>query len=202
LTIFPRNGKISEKEGFVMAFFEEIGKTLAGKSKEAAQKAKDVAEVLQLKTQISSEKGKVKELYAAIGAVYFKKNRENEEDEYKMFFPEIEKALAHIGELETKVRELEGAHVCASCGAPLRKGDAFCCKCGAAVEAEKADGEGSEVTDITVDGETVEETAEETVAEAVEETAEETANETAEEAEEDFFEVDDLFVDEDMTEEK
>ena len=121
-----------------MAFFEEMGKTLADKSKEAAQKAKDVAEVLQLKAQINSEKGKVKELYAAIGAVYLKKNRENEEDEYKMFFPEIEKVLVRIEELESKVKELEGTRVCSSCKAPLHKGDAFCCRCGAAVEEETA----------------------------------------------------------------
>ena len=30
-----------------MAFFDEIGKTLADKSREAAKKAKDVAEILQ-----------------------------------------------------------------------------------------------------------------------------------------------------------
>ena len=39
-----------------MAFFDEIGKTLADKSREAAKKAKDVAEILQLKAQISTEK--------------------------------------------------------------------------------------------------------------------------------------------------
>ena len=38
-----------------MAFFDEIGKTLADKSREAAKKAKDVAEILQLKAQISTE---------------------------------------------------------------------------------------------------------------------------------------------------
>ena len=171
-----------------MAFFEEIGKTLAGKSKEAAQKAKDVAEVLQLKAQIGSEKGKVKELYAAIGAVYFKKNRENEEDEYKMFFPEIEKALVHIEELETKVRELEGTHVCPSCGAPLRKGDAFCCKCGTAVEEETG----------------AEEAAQETAAEECAETTAaclETEKPAADE-EEDIFEDDDVAVVEDTAEGK
>lgn len=43
-----------------MAFFDEIGKTLADKSREAAKKAKDVAEILQLKAQISTEKSKTK----------------------------------------------------------------------------------------------------------------------------------------------
>lgn len=173
-----------------MAFFEEIGKTLAGKSKEAAQKAKDVAEVLQLKAQINSEKGKVKELYAAIGAVYFKKNRENEEDEYKMFFPEIEKALVHIEELETKVKELEGTHVCSSCGAPLRKGDAFCCKCGTAVEEETGAEEAEQET------ETAEEECAETTAACLE------TEKAAADEEEDIFEDDDVVVVEDAAEGK
>ena len=114
-----------------MAFLDEIGKTLADKSKEAAQKAKGVAEVLQLKAQISSENSKVKELYGAIGALYFKNNREEPADDYQMFFPEIEKTLAHIAEMEAKVKELEGIRCCDICGAPLRKNDIFCSKCGA-----------------------------------------------------------------------
>lgn len=120
-----------------MAFFDEIGKTLADKSKEAAQKAKGVAEVLQLKAQISSENSKVKELYGAIGALYFKNNREEPADDYQMFFPEIEKSLAHIAEMEAKVKELEGIHCCDVCGAPLRKNDVFCSKCGAQVKVEE-----------------------------------------------------------------
>lgn len=120
-----------------MAFLDDIGRTLADKSKEAAQKAKGVAEVLQLKAQISSENSKVKELYGAIGALYFKKHREEPGDDYEMFFPEIEKSLAHIAEMEAKVKELEGVRCCDSCGAPLRKGDVFCSKCGAEVKVEE-----------------------------------------------------------------
>ena len=49
--------------------------------KEAARKAKDAAQVLQLKAQIRGEKQKINELYAAIGAVYFKNHRDDSEDE-------------------------------------------------------------------------------------------------------------------------
>ena len=112
-----------------MAFFDEIGKTLADKSREAAKKAKDVAEILQLKAQISTEKSKTKELYASIGVLYFKKHRDDENDEYQMFFPEIEKTLAHIAELEERVKKLEKAGTCPVCGASVGKNDAFCAKC-------------------------------------------------------------------------
>ena len=120
-----------------MAFLDEIGKTIAGRGKEAAQKAKDAAGVLQLKAQISSEKGKIKELYAAIGALYFKKHRGEEADEYRMFFPEIEKGLALVAQLEEKVMKLEGGRACGRCGAMIRRGDAFCGKCGAPAEPER-----------------------------------------------------------------
>ena len=88
-----------------MTFFDEISKNLTGYGKEAARKAKDAAQVLQLKAQIRGEKQKINELYTAIGAVYFKNHREDSEDEYKMFFPEIENAMEHIAELEEKLKQ-------------------------------------------------------------------------------------------------
>ena len=81
-----------------MTFFDEISKNLTGYGKEAARKAKDAAQVLQLKAQIRGEKQKINELYAAIGAVYFKNHRDDSEDEYKIFFPEIESAMVHVAE--------------------------------------------------------------------------------------------------------
>ena len=52
-----------------MAFLDQISKNLAGYGKEAAKKAKDTAEIFQLKAEIRGEKQKINELYAAIGAV-------------------------------------------------------------------------------------------------------------------------------------
>lgn len=141
-----------------MAFFDELSKTLSVKGKEAAQKAKDVAEVVQMKAQIGSDKAKLKELYGAIGALYFKKYRDNPENDFQTFFPEIEKTLAHIAELEAKVRELDGSSVCASCGANLKKNDGYCSKCGARVEKpeepvaeeDAAEAEAAAVADETI----------------------------------------------------
>jgi len=143
-----------------MAFFDELSKTLSSKGKVAAQKAKDVAEVVQMKTQISSDKAKLKELYAAIGNLYFKKYRDNPENDFQTFFPEIEKTLAHIAELEAKVRELDGTLVCASCGATLKKNDGFCSKCGARAE-RPAEPEEAEV--VEAEAVEVEPEAEETI---------------------------------------
>ncbi len=164
-----------------MAFLDQISKNLAGYGKEAAKKAKDTAEIFQLKAEIRGEKQKINELYAAIGAVYFKNHRDESEDEYKMFFPGIESAMAHITELEEKLKQLDNTEKCPCCNALVKKGDAFCSKCGAALHQEEAEEEKADAVteDDFVPEETAEEPAKEQTAEnAVEEPAEEAKTET------------------------
>ena len=130
-----------------MTFFDEISKNLTGYGKEAARKAKDAAQVLQLKAQIRGEKQKINELYAAIGAVYFKNHRDDSEDEYKIFFPEIESAMVHVAELEKKLSQLDTTEKCPCCGAAVKKGDSFCSKCGTPIQKEE---DGTEEQHIAV----------------------------------------------------
>ena len=163
-----------------MTFFDEISKNLTGYGKEAAKKAKDAAQVLQLKVQLRGEKQKINELYAAIGAVYFKNHREDSEDEYKMFFPEIESALAHVSELEEKIKELDITEKCSCCGAIVKKGDSFCSKCGAPIKKEDAE-EKEQDNAVTEDDFVEEETADESASEQEEPQAEDTENTTEEE---------------------
>lgn len=163
-----------------MTFFDEISKNLTGYGKEAAKKAKDAAQVLQLKAQLRGEKQKVHELYGAIGAVYFKNHRADPDDEYKIFFPEIESAMAHISELEEKIKELDTTEKCSCCGATVKKGDAFCSKCGAPIRKEEAgadEQDNAATEDDFVPEEAEEETTEEKTTEETENTTEETKQE-------------------------
>ena len=96
-----------------MAFFDELSRTLSDKGKEAAQKARDGASVLQMKMQIASEKGKLKELYGAVGAVYYKKHRDDEDTEFGDLFREIGNVLTNVAAMEEKVQQMEGAYVSA-----------------------------------------------------------------------------------------
>ena len=157
-----------------MTFFDEISKNLTGYGKEAARKAKDAAQVLQLKAQIRGEKQKINELYAAIGAVYFKNHRDDSEDEYKIFFPEIESAMVHVAELEKKLSQLDTTEKCPCCGAAVKKGDSFCSKCGTPIQKEE---DGTEEQHIAVTEEKKTEAAENVVQET------ETENTTEEETE-------------------
>ena len=160
-----------------MTFFDEISKNLTGYGKEAARKAKNAAQVLQLKAQIRGDKQKINELYAAIGVVYFKNHREDSEDEYKIFFPEIESALAHVAELEKKLSQLDTTEKCPCCGAAVKKGDSFCSKCGTPIQKEDVTEEQDNA--VTEDDFVQEETAKEPTEEKkTEEAAENVVQET------------------------
>ena len=95
-----------------MTFFDELSRALSDKGKEAAQKAKETAGVLQLKAQIASEKSKLKELYGAVGVLYYKKHRDEEDNEFQDLFKEIGNILTNIAVMEEKVQNLEGSIVC------------------------------------------------------------------------------------------
>ncbi len=98
-----------------MAFFDELSRTLSDKGKEAAQKAREAAGVLQMKAQIASEKSKLKELYGAVGVLYYKKHRDEEDTEFGDLFREIGNVLTNVAAMEEKVQKMEGARVCPDC---------------------------------------------------------------------------------------
>ena len=66
-----------------MAFFDELGKALSGKGKEAATKVRDLTEILQLKNKLSSEKEKVNKAYINLGMAYYDRHEASAEEEYK-----------------------------------------------------------------------------------------------------------------------
>lgn len=151
------------KEGLSMAFFDDLSKTLSDKGKVAAHKAREAAEVLQVKAQIVSEKSKLKELYGAVGVLYYKKHRNDEDNEFADLFKEIGNVLTNIAAMEEKVQELDGTLVCPNCKNPMKKGSAFCSKCGTALKTESETEEQTEDTidDIAVIEENIEKEPEE-----------------------------------------
>lgn len=128
-----------------MAFFEELGKTLSDTGKEVATKAKALTETIQLKTQISAEKTKLDEAYAAIGKLFYETNSEPEEA-YTKAYEAVRASRERIAALEIELSQNEGTRICAECGAKVPKSSFYCGKCGAPVkeatqepEAEQTD---------------------------------------------------------------
>jgi hypothetical protein len=62
---------ISRRGGRNMAFFDELGKVISDKSKEAANRVKDITGVLQLKSKLSAEKDKINKAYITLGKAYY-----------------------------------------------------------------------------------------------------------------------------------
>ncbi|MEF9940467.1 MAG: zinc ribbon domain-containing protein [Clostridium sp.] len=121
-----------------MAFFDELGKVISDKSKEAAGKVKDLTGVIQLRTKLSAEKEKVNKSYINLGKAYYDKHEASAEEDYAADFDLIRMGLMKMAELEDEISELEGTRVCAECGAKVEKDAQFCSKCGASMEEKTA----------------------------------------------------------------
>ena len=159
-----------------MAFLDDLGKTLTDMGKDAAQKTKDVVDILQMKAQIGTEKSKLRDLYATIGKSYYEVHKDSAEAEHAEACGQIESSLAKIAELEEKISRLDNTVTCPACGAVLDKGSAFCNRCGAAVVSPSQD--------LMVVGEDAFDEADDVVVEDVKEDVKETAGDiVVEEAE-------------------
>ena len=121
-----------------MAFFEELGKTLSDTGKEVATKAKALTETIQLKTQISAERTKLEEAYAAIGKQFYETNNAPEEA-YAKAYEAVRASRERIAALEIELSQSEGTRICAECGAKVPKNSFYCGKCGAPVKEASAE---------------------------------------------------------------
>lgn len=118
-----------------MAFFDELGKVISDKSKEAANRVKDITGVLQLKSKLSAEKDKINKAYITLGKAYYDRHEGELEEEFADEFHIIQAGLVKIASLEDEIAELEGTRVCAECGAKVEKNAAFCSRCGAPMDS-------------------------------------------------------------------
>lgn len=173
-----------------MNFFEDLGKTLSGRGKEAVNKAKGLTDVLKLKAQLSSEKAKLNETFQAIGKKYYETYKtEGPAEEFVTEFLAAEAAQNRISALEDEICAMEGCRTCPECGAKLSREDAFCSKCGAKMPVKPSE---AETTIVNEDDEAEEtcETSEDICEEAAEEVCEkaEEACEACEEAAEEICE--------------
>ena len=91
-----------------MDFFEKIGDTIATKGKEAADKAKEVAEVVNLKSQISTCEEVIKKNYMEIGKIYFEQYGDMPEAPFEKQCRAIRNARNGIEDLQEKINEVKG----------------------------------------------------------------------------------------------
>lgn len=113
-----------------MGFFDKMGETISTKSKDVAKKAKEMAEVSSLNSQISSQKDIITKIHKEIGEMVCV-NREawtelNLDDQ----FARLDAAGVEIERLQSEIYRVKNIKLCANCGAEMPGEAAFCPGCG------------------------------------------------------------------------
>lgn len=146
-----------------MAFLDNLSEIITTKGKEAADKAKSLADIASLKTQISSCESVVNKNLKKIGQLYFEEYKDSDVVcEFEEQVQAIRDAKKAIEDLEQKIHEIKGTKVCSSCGAVILGDSAFCSKCGTKLEEDFFDDDDADDAEedapVVVDVEEVEAT--------------------------------------------
>ena len=89
-------------------FMSKIGETISVKGKEVTDKAKDLAEIANLKSQINTCEDVVRKNYMEIGKKYFELHGAEPEEEYEEQCRAVRNAQTGIEELEEKIKKIKG----------------------------------------------------------------------------------------------
>ena len=93
---------------FNMDFIEKIGDTIVMKGKAAADKAKDLAEIANLKSQVSTCEDIIKRNYMEIGKLYYENYGDMPEEIFEKQCRSIKNAENGVNELNKKINDIKG----------------------------------------------------------------------------------------------
>lgn len=124
-----------------MDFFEKLNNLLTEAGKEAEQRVKEVSDSMRLNSTIREEKIAVKEYMERIGRLYYEEQKGEGTGIYKELFDRVHKSQEVLRKAQRELEEQRKKTTCQCCGAPLRKEDLFCSRCGTAREMEEEDTE-------------------------------------------------------------
>lgn len=91
-----------------MDFFEKVGDTIAAKGREVSDKAKDMAEIASLKSQIAACEEVIKKNYLEIGRLFMEQYKDTEDTPFEKQRVAILNAQAGVKDLERKIRQVKG----------------------------------------------------------------------------------------------
>ncbi|MCH5342248.1 MAG: hypothetical protein J1E01_12360 [Acetatifactor sp.] len=91
-----------------MDFFEKLGDIISTKGKQVADKAKDTAEILNLKSQIATCEEVMKMNYVEIGKLFYEQYGEDGDAPFEKQRNAIKNARNGISELQAKIDRLKG----------------------------------------------------------------------------------------------
>lgn len=96
------------KDGSEMDFLEKLGDTITTKGREAADKAKDMAEIASLKSQIATCEEVIKKNYMEIGRLFMEQYKDAEDAPFEKQRTAIVNAQAGVEDLQKKIRKIKG----------------------------------------------------------------------------------------------
>ncbi len=91
-----------------MDFLEKIGETISIKGKEAADKAKELAEIANLKSQVSTCEEIIKKNYMEIGKLYYEYYGDMPEEPFAKQCRAIRNAKNGVEDLQKKIKDIKG----------------------------------------------------------------------------------------------
>lgn len=113
-----------------MAFLDEFGKKITKTSQSVAKKAKDAAEIGNLKLQIKEEERALRGIYAELGEKYYVLHSEDPEAAMAETVEKASTAKRKIGILEDHIAKIENERICPNCSSKLPDAGMFCPACG------------------------------------------------------------------------
>lgn len=133
-----------------MAFWEDFSETISVKSKEVADKAKNLTDIANLKGQIVSQENTLLRNYRELGLAYYNAHKNDITQEFPAEMENIVNTKRMIADLNKKIYELKGTKKCSSCKSEIANDSLFCPKCGQKVEDETFFDDEDSVNDIVV----------------------------------------------------
>ncbi len=159
-----------------MSFFDKVSETFSSKSKDVVDKAKEIAEVVNLNSQVSSQESLINKYFKEMGQYLYEHRGEDVTTPLEERYGLIDAAYEEIARLKKEILEVKGLKACPACGNEMPKDVAYCSKCGTQVpvaepkteEAGEETASAEETVTVVCGAETTEEAvAEETTAEEI-----------------------------------
>ena len=122
-----------------MSFFDKIGEKIAQTSQSAAQKTKNTAETIKLKSMISDEEKRINNAFHQIGELYYETFGENPEQPFVQLITNIKDSEGKIATYTDQINQLRGVLICQNCGGEAPDDASFCCSCGTAISIVSED---------------------------------------------------------------
>ena len=91
-----------------MDFINKVEETITTKGQRVVDKAKEMAEVASLKSQIGTCEEVIKKNYAEIGRLYYENYGDNPEELFEKQCRAFQNAQNGVQDLEQKIRQIKG----------------------------------------------------------------------------------------------